>query len=368
MQKTNYGFRVEGLSDEDHQDWFIAREMIMGDIWLTRVPLFDEGMALARKCKHPEALWLVSVLKDESSIQIFDRSVHEEEVDMDVKLLNNDGVRMWCYREIKQIIKRYGLMVRFNMRSFLRVIAETGHSYAQSYMATCMEHDDFQVSKMWARKSYEQGDPRGAYVLAHLQRISDLRQYRPNDITAEGCIIANESWPDKGTCRMYLHKAAQMGNTVAMTEYCGLGHSMANHYEFILLDRATRDNHSISTFILYAKITVDKCLKNQITGRNTLFFRMAFTMSKILKRSFRLACPQLFNNVETHRYFKPLMELYSRWREEAIQTVKAWVCSARRLGICRDIRLLIAKETWALRFTVNYTGDLILSKNSDIKL
>lgn len=346
--KKSCSFRVEGLTDEDHEDWFIAREMIIGDVWLSRKSLFRDGLELVKKCKHPEALWLFSILGNQNSVEF---------LRFDTPSTVETDLRMLCYRGVVAVVHRDDHYRRFASNAALKTAAELGHSYAQSYMAICMEHDNFYVSMLWAQKSYEQGDPRGAYILAHLHRISDLRKYNPDKITADG-IISGERWPEEGDNRMYLYRAAQMGNTVAMIEYAGLQDPYINHDGFILLRKAIRDPHSVSTFVVYATTTIQSCIESKLDRRNALFFRIASIVDVLLQNPDKILCPQLFNDRRTQQYFEPLMQLYSRWRNEAIKTMLGWLWVGKQLGVSKDIRTMIAKMVWGLRFDVDYIGEL----------
>lgn len=348
--KTSFSFRVEGLTETDHQDWFMAREIFIGDVWLSRKSLFQDGLELVKKCKHPEALWLASILENQNSIELV-LLVNIPNIETDLRLL--------CYRGVVALALRDHDWRRFDANAALKAAAELGHSYAQSYMAICLQHDDFHVSMLWAQKSYEQGDPRGAYILAHLHRISDLRKYHPDKITTDG-IISGERWPDAGDNRMYLYRAAQMGNIVAMIEYAGLQHDYVNHDGFILLRKAIIDPYSVSTFIIHATFTIKTCIANQLDRRNILFFRIASIIDVLTQNPAKIICSEFFNNDNTQQHFKPLMLLYSRWRNEAIRTRLGWLWAGKQLGVSKDIRIMIAKMIWALRFDVDYSGEIIL--------
>ncbi len=275
-------------------------------------PNVKKGLQMARDCRHPDAQWLCSRFPEGSTLT-------DEEV-VTVMLAQGDDPRalflMWNHH----------LEQCHGGSTMLRRAAELGYAPAQADLVLMAEDKD---AFAWAERAAVQGDRWGLYQLADL--LEDGR----------GCER------DRSKAVALFGEAADLGCGRSQSSYGTLAFGERDWQRYYWWGRAAA--RGIACFHL----------REGVIGLLPLFeqgecSRILFAIGLVLKEGLNVLQGTLFGHplkaMDEMDKLHQVVLLYEAMQERARRAVVCWSIVGRRLGVAKDVCVLIAKmaleEAW----------------------
>ncbi len=309
--------------------WYEARDTYFGINGRRRDS--DTGFKLALKCRHsvPDADWFCQTMQD----------IHDGKPEDTAESV------LSAFREKgdARAIYFFGLFVsRLRMHSML-TSANGGYGPAQGWLALLNEPSVSADAKMiWANLAAAQDEPEGHYVLCGLSTFSSDP---PN---SERILLLG-----------HRKRAAELGYGVAMRDYgtyefpdvcpekmywlCMAARAGKWHYHLCDLIRMCVTSSCPDEFF-ERPVEIDCARKS--TYQIGEVFRDCHDTG-----SMGCICGETIGWMNLD-YIRTAVRLYVRWDDAARNAVVAWICVARRTGICLiapDVRKVISRLIWETR-------------------
>ncbi len=308
LSKINYGVPlVELFKWLDVRDTFLGMNGKEQDIAV--------ALALARDCKHPDALWISSICKDVSTKE---RAVEA------FRSVENDA-RALCFS---------WWLSKAEDLSFLLRAAEMGDALACSTLCTHV----FSFNR------------KEAFRLAHLA----AEQHERNGFRWLGFLLAEGAGCEKDIRlaeKNYL-VAAELGDVAAADK---LGRLMlkSEHCRWIWLARAALHRMPDSFLCCFSQ-EVERFYSSSGNAENV------FLIGRVLRGKIDLKKKEIMGvNVDFEHRKRPALQAVSFFEsqiEYARLAVDCWTILGMRLGMPKDLRIYIGKMIWVGRFEANYTA------------
>ncbi len=297
-----------GVPLSDLLEWLLVRDTLLGGN--KRKQDIAKALALARDCKHPDAVWLSCVCKDGSSI---------DQAREAFLSLENDP-RALCFSYILAHDQDLNL-------SLLRRSAEMGYALASSLFGR-VERETFRFAQQSAAKNERDG----FYLLGHCFRVGD------------GCEknlrLAKEN---------YLI-AAELGHVSAALQ-CGEWLENSDPVRWLWWSRAAF-HRAAFRFLDSFRAACRDFLEG--SGSATV----VFLIGRALKGNVIADKAQIFgSNYNFHSLFtyaNRAIDFYDGQIKAACRAIDAWTIIATRLNLMKDMRISIGKMIWEMRFEANY--------------
>jgi hypothetical protein len=266
----------------------------------------DKEMETLRECRHPDAQWLAS---------LFPRGVSVNRADLREVLLELDddprAVYMtWLFCEDATTLPA------------LVAAAERGYARAQAELSKqCEEYED---TFKWAEKAGLQFDREGLY------KLGDCYYY------GRGCAR------DKERGIELIRQAAELQLAAAQYCYGLLAFGEADWERFLWWGRAALRGREL--FMFYAALVgVRRSFERGELGR------ILHTVAPVTRRLFDAKAKERYGDFfddSDVAYFELLSALHRAMLGRARAAIHCWSAVALRLGVVKDIRVMIAKMAW----------------------
>ena len=283
--------------------WWDATEVFRGRFELERML---KGLQMARKCTHPDALWLVSLFPD-------GRELTEESVKEAFAREGEDPRALFFLSGLDYDTGK------------LKWAAEMGYAPAQAVMQHFTY--DLEGKFAWATKAARQGHRSGLYYLGGLLHAGF------------GCE------KDEARGLEYIREAAQLGHVEAQYDYAIRSFSADDWQRYALMGRAADRGYDVATKALTDAAVAQ--LRAFESGQGA--GRVVFEIGRRCKVHQHATHAQLFDWPALRKIcpaMRRCVQLYDEWCEAAKRAVNCWSVIGQRLGVVKDIRLMIARMVW----------------------
>jgi hypothetical protein len=261
---------------------------------------------LARECRHPDAEWLTSLLPAGAPVG---RSRLQQ-----VLIEHGDDARAmyltWVLGDHKT--------------ELLRRAAEKGYAPAQGRMFVTREVREKRVE--WAQKAHAQGDRFGTFAL--------------------GCFIHCDgscSTEDGAKAIELFREAAELGCLQAQHVYGSRAFGELDWERYFWLARAAARGQGTSAF----RSTVVRFLLPLFESGQ--LGRILHTVAPRIREGLNTAEQRVFGEWAPEDEIVPMQRvvvLHDAMLSRARNAISCWSAVARRIGIAKDVRVLIAKMAW----------------------
>ncbi len=323
-------------------EWLSIRDVLVGDNGERQN--ISKALALAKHCKHPDAVWLTSIFENDPVTKEEEKEEKKEEEEEETKEETKEGVRRReeegrRRREEKRREQARNVFLAHEDDaravcfawwmlsddeavadlSMLRHAADMGYAFALSTLAS---HED---SRRLALAAVSKGERDGFFQLGHLLCHED-----------KNLALGKEN----------LLIAAELGELNAVGEY-GLSFGEFDPERWLWLGRAALRGYFTNFLELFPKqilersspvklFLIGRALKGNVDVENQRIFGVKFDFIIVTDVSQRA------------------VNFYMCQVESARLAVDAWVVIGKRLGVVKDIRRVIASLIWDARFEANY--------------
>ncbi len=307
MFEVNRGeARAVDRARESSRQWREALAHLLGHN--NRTQDLRRGLAAAAECDHPDARWLCSVFAS-GPPQTPEEAAH---VLLSAKGNERSALALGALVSGKKNV------------DCLRRAAEAGHPLAQSELAVISIG---QERLEWATKAAAQGDPRAKELIASLL------------------------WPGIGShdrddaIKLY-REAADDGDATAQYYYAIRGCKPTQWERFRWLGMAAVNGDRAAPLSLVFQVS--ELLRGLDLGKchERAIFEIGAVLEKNISESGRVFGLKV-ENEEQRLAAARSVGLYKDWCAAARRAIKTWSMLARRFGVVKDVRVLVAKELWA---------------------
>ena len=296
--------------------WLDIRDSLLGKN--KRQQDITAALALARDCKHPDAVWLTSIFEG--------KDVSTKEDVREVFLCCENDARALCFAW--HLIDDH-----WNDLPLLRRAYEMGNAFACSTLCVEVWGENNEEAFRLAQVAASQHEPDGFNWLG--------RCFRDGVGCEEDLNLAKENYMI----------AAELGNVGAAGCY-GRFFDESDPVRWLWWGRSALRGYSVS-FLSSFSDQVEKFFSG--SGNATV----AFLIGRALKGNIDKEKKDFFG--EWHHMFDLIIGLanqavsfYSSQIESARLAVDAWTIVATRLHLIKDMRIYIGKMIWEGRFEANY--------------
>ena len=276
--------------------WWNALDFLMGKPWLFHDTA--RGMRLARSCKHEDAKWLCSLFSEEEG----ETGVPMGEV---LKQQGDDPRALYLLHA--------GL---YCMTEAMQRAAAQGYAPAQAALSAYGVDDNTRLA--WAHKAAAQGD-RDGLLMGGLLRLEDEKQ--------------------RGAARALLQAAAELEHVGAMM-FLGESFGEDEWQRYHWLGRAAALGNGIAVVVF----------QKGVVGKSP---RIRFEVGAACKGLLDRGTGRVFGrdaDVIQLEQMQRSAALYDECCDRARAAIECWIGVARRLGVVKDIRALIARAVWEERW------------------
>jgi hypothetical protein len=299
-----YRFRMKrgaaSVELEEQIKWWDALDWLVGRLGLD----VARGLQMARECTHPEARWLVSLFPGVGVAVTRERMVEV------MREQGENPLALVLLRELS------------GQGARLDVLADTGYALAQ---AQASSRSGGANAFRWAQEATAQGERHGIYQLAYHYHFG------------WSCEKDTER-----AARLFL-QAAQLGDCAAQWTYgeyaCGQFDWLRYHWWLAAASRGFR---------LFGDLAaeVDSVLPLFEKGEKG---RVLHLFTALLKIGLDAVSNQVFDNsvsLNTVQTMQRVFALHDAMLIRARQALVCWSIVGRRLGVAKDMRMMIAKAAW----------------------
>ena len=312
----------------EKRKWYEARGKFLGQLDTVD---FAEGLRLAKLSTEDEAKWLCDVFP-----------VAPSNIDDVIKVFLDTAAQSNIKASTKARCLAYASCLQDDENTSLRA-ANLGDSFAQAYVSDYYfaERGDDVNQFLYAERSALQYDPAGMTALATLF------------FEGIGCI----KQPEKA--EFYYKFAASLGSVSASYEYGQilLVKDTTNLEAYIFLGKAWKVSHVIFNQFRYAAEDVMLQVKAGLPKENLapiLFCIGEILCVKPLRNENPNAIRRNRRCVDRNACVMIAAEMYKEWCRKARLAVDTWSLIAKRLGVHKDIRILIGKMVWDMKSDADY--------------
>jgi TPR repeat protein len=275
-----------------------------------RVEIMSDAIDAARECQHPDAQWLASLYPDgvgEDSEEVLSALTEYAEE-------KNDPCALYLAGGMS-----------FDPALVDRA-AELGFAPAQAYMAGwCTQH----TSKfLWAQKAAAQSHPAGMFELGELL------------FKGRGCA------EDKVTALAIWRESAELGHPTAQYIWGALGVGEDELQRVMWWGRSAARGNSDAAKDLVAAAS------KQLFEVEVRSPRVVFELGAAFKGHFgggRVFGMSSWSAADDFALAQQCVELHDEVLVQARDAIACWLMLARRLGVSKDMRLLITRILWERR-------------------
>jgi hypothetical protein len=268
-----------------------------------------KGLRMARECRHPDAQWLVSLFPAGVPVT-------PERVLAVMLLQKDDPLAMLLAHEVGLVVDE-----EFKYGALLMRAAEMGYAPAQAQVAM-RKQDSFQ----WAERAAAQGDRHGMYQLAyHLYH-------------GVGCE------KDRGRALKLVREGAELGDAAAQAMYGAVAFDeldwVGYHWCSLALAQGFDDFGDCTGAVSLMLPLFERCEYGHILH---LF-------GPILKAGLHIERDRLYYTTLTATALQQVQRvivLHEDMLDRAKTAIACWSMAGRRLGVVKDMRVMIAKMAWA---------------------
>jgi hypothetical protein len=291
--------------DRDEQiKWWDVLNKLVGDEFRYAPPEDAlRALEMARECQHPDALWLVALFPSHGEVT----TQHMGEV----MLAQGDDPRalFWSWK----LKKDKSLLVRS---------AEMGYAPAQAQVTLRTSGEE---RLAWAKRAVSQGDRSGLCALGSCLRRGVACPFDP-----------------EGALELY-RQAAELGDGSAEWIVGEMTFGELDSQRFVWWSRAADHGCNASEFV-NAALALLRSFERRQNGR------ILHTAAPVLRRNV---------NVDTRMFFgysvfpamaeqmRRLLHLHQEGLGRARDAVRCWSIVGRRLGVGKDVRVIIGQLAWA---------------------
>ncbi len=295
--------------------WLDVRDTLVGENF--REQDITAALALARDCKHPDAVWLTSIF------EAYDVATKEDARKVFLRFEND--ARALCFSWWLADDREEGL-------SLLRRSSGMGNAFACSTLSVEVWHENkdeaIRLAQLAAAKHERDGFDRcGFCFLAGIGCEKDLNSAEENYLIA-----------------------AELGNVAAAVEY-GYLLDLSDPFRWLSWGRAALRG-SPGFFLDFFSEQVEQFFSG--SGNATV----VFLIGRALKGNIDMAKKEIFgsdyNFVSRIGPANQAVSFYSSQIKSARLAVDAWTFVATRLHLIKDMRIYIGKMIWEARFEANY--------------
>ncbi len=267
------------------------------------------AMQMARKCLHPDAQWLSSLFPDEGVV------VTKEMMRGVMETQGDDPRANFIRSELSP-----------NERVLLQRAANLGYAPAQA--ALCPLFGASKKGLEMAEKAAAQGDRNGMYHLGYLLWCGG------------GCA------PDPVRAASVWREAAELGQAKSQSSFGQLAFPAGDWQRYRWMGRVAVSGYTeVIDFLVEA---ADKMLKlfeeGSVSGR--VVFELGSVFSGLVDIDDETFGWYDEDEVEgPHR----CIQLHGEWCNAAKRAIECWLVVGSRLGVMKDIQLMIARLLWVER-------------------
>ncbi len=298
--------------------WLDVRDTLLGKNCKKRD--VTAALALARDCKHPDALWLTSVFEG--------KDVSTKENAREVFLNCENDARALCFAWCLAVDREGDL-------TLLRRASEMGNAFACSTLSV----------EVWVQNKEE------AFRFAQLAAAQHER---------DGFRELGFCFRDGFGCEKDLNLAkqnflitAELGHVWAASEYGDLLGEF-DPFRWFWWSRAALRGYPDSFLGSFSE-QVEQFFSG--SGNATV----VFLIGRALKGNIDMEKKEIFGPIPFHLAFDSLIDpanqavsFYSSQSKSARFAVDTWTLVATRLHVIKDMRIYIGKMIWGARFEANY--------------
>ena len=276
-------------------------------------------MALARDCKHPDAVWLASIFEG--------KDVSTTDGAREVFLLHRNDDRALCFPRWLTHDREYDL-------SLLRRASEMGNAFACSML--CWRENKEEAFRL-AQFAASQRERDGSYWLGCCFRDC-LGCEKDLNLAKENFLIA-----------------AELGNVWAAVAFGRLFDESAPA-RWMWLGRATLHGGHASFLECFSKQVRLFC-----SGSGNA--SAVFLIGLALKGKINMAKKEIFGECWPYDFHllgpaNQAVSFYDSQIHSARLAIDTWTLVSTRLHLIKDMRMFIGKMIWEARFEANYEFDL----------
>ncbi len=295
--------------------WLDVRDTLLGDNYKEQD--ITAALALARDCKHPDAVWLTSIFEG--------KNVSTKEDAREVLLLHKNDARALCFSWYLSDDPEDGL-------ALLRRSAEMGNAFACSRLCFRVLYSNKEEAFRLAQLAANQHERDGFYLLGRCFR------------DGMGCE------KDLNSAKENYLIAAELGHVVAAVEYgCLLDHS--DPFCWLWLGRAALRGLP-GSFLLYFSKQVEQFFSG--SGNATVVFLIGRALEGNIDMEKKEIFGARFNFDSLIGPVNQAVSFYDSQIKSARLAVDIWTLVATRLNMIKDMRIYISKLIWESRFEANY--------------
>jgi hypothetical protein len=282
--------------------WYKIRDLVLGTN--LRMPNITLALKLAAVCEHPDAVWLTKLFAGR-----------------DVKTLDQTKQVFFENKENSVTAECFYAMLGYHLDN-MQGAAKKGSALAQ---AQCAGRTSGDASLLLAEQSAAQGERDGFYALGLRVKNTEL---------------AKEN----------LLRACELGLVAAWTAYAEY---LKGPERYLWLGKAAK--YRVSTY-LFIREMKDEMWKFERSGKNR---DVVFSLGRALKGNVDVNGKTIFGKEVTmvDLNLDPAINAIRFYEEQLAacrRAVDDWSMLARRFGVVKDIRLLIAKLIWIERDQAKY--------------
>ncbi len=277
---------------------------------------FAEALQLVRECRHPDAVWLASLLPAGTVVtaELLLQSVraqHEE-----------DARALFLESMLTPLCKREG---RDAAVTSLRRAAQLGYAPAQAELSRVLNArslDEGDEALEWAQKAAAQGHRDG------MARVADF--------LFNGWVLDK----DEARAVALFKEAAELGSLWAQHRYGRLAFGERDWQRYNWWGRAGGE---AMCNLLYAAVDLLALFEAGQLGR--VLFEVALAVKRHFEEDDAIGITNA-RMIELRR----VVALYESRCALAREAVDCWSGVGRRLGLVKDMRLMVAKRAWDERW------------------
>jgi hypothetical protein len=276
-------------------------------------PNFPAFLRMARECQHPDARWLVSLLRADAVV---------DELELE-DVLENQSDKTPDDARVMFLLVLLGTHLLRAM-PLLHRAAEMGYAPAQAHLALWYQDRQHAAAFKWASLAAARGDRDGIGMLASCY--------------ASGCGCGK----DEAIAIELFKRAAHLSDSFAEFEFGRLAFGGLDWERYFWWGRAATHGFFADDFCRSAL----RCLPSFEEGAHG---RIVHTMAPLLRNNASTESGTVFGSfysVLQMSEFRRIVELYDAMLGRARRAIHCWSMAGRRCRVVKDMRVMIAKMLW----------------------
>ncbi len=295
--------------------WLEVRDTLLGDNYKKQD--ITAALALARDCKHPDAVWLTSVFDG--------KDVSTKEDARKVFLLYQTDARALCFAW-------YMMNDRRNDLTLLRRSSEMGNAFACSTLIVEVWWGNKEEAFRFAQIAAAERDRDGICWLGRCF-LDGIGCEKDLSLAKENCLIA-----------------AELGHIMAAEDYGNLWGD-SDPVCWLWLGRAALRGETFSFLGSFSK-QVEQFFSG--SGNATIVFLIGRALKGNIDAEKEKIFGSDYNFISGIGPANQAVSFYDSQTKSARLAVDTWTLVATRLHLIKDMRIYIGKMIWEARFEANY--------------